>query len=192
MTQFTQPGIQYSPRSFQDMALFHVVSLAVSFGMIFICAFFGVCVFISADESPDSPVTGLLCLLMIGSFFIMGVFLVIYAVSFFVLIYRCWEIIQEGTARTTPGMAVGLLFIPFFNLYWMFVAIHGLAEDMNIYCETYGIEPEYRIDTVLSIITCISFLIPYINSLSPIPLAVLMISFGKAAGRIQERRQGCF
>lgn len=44
---------------------------------------------------------------------------------------RLWKALQHGRARTTPGKAVGLLFVPFFNLYWIFVAIYGLAQDWN-------------------------------------------------------------
>ena len=47
------------------------------------------------------------------------------------LLYRCWEQVSDGNARTTPGQAVGLLFIPLFNFYWQFVAIYGLAQEMN-------------------------------------------------------------
>src|SRR6266852_5492001 len=36
--------------------------------------------------------------------------------------YRMWSAIQDGHARTTPGKAVGLMFVPLFNVYWMFVA----------------------------------------------------------------------
>jgi len=43
--------------------------------------------------------------------------------------YRCWKAIPADIARTTPGVAVGLLFVPFFNFYWYFVSYAGLAED---------------------------------------------------------------
>jgi hypothetical protein len=43
--------------------------------------------------------------------------------------YRCWKAIPVDIARTTPGAAVGLLFVPFFNFYWYFVSYAGLAED---------------------------------------------------------------
>jgi hypothetical protein len=43
--------------------------------------------------------------------------------------YRCWKAIPAEIARTTPGRAVGLLFVPFFNFYWYFVSYAGLAED---------------------------------------------------------------
>src|SRR5215472_4189380 len=44
-------------------------------------------------------------------------------IALLVLIYQMWQSIQDGHARTTPGKAVGFLFIPFFNLYWMFQAV---------------------------------------------------------------------
>ncbi|MDB4662786.1 hypothetical protein OAE61_04050 [Verrucomicrobiales bacterium] len=46
-----------------------------------------------------------------------------------ILHYRCWNAIPVDIARTTPGAAVGLLFVPFFNFYWYFVSYAGLAED---------------------------------------------------------------
>ena len=47
--------------------------------------------------------------------------------------YKAWASIQDGHARTTPGLAVGLMFIPLFNLYWGFQAIYGFAVDYNKY-----------------------------------------------------------
>ena len=49
----------------------------------------------------------------------------------YVFLYRAWHILQPGEARTSPGKAVGFLFIPFFNLYWIFVSYHGWALDWN-------------------------------------------------------------
>jgi hypothetical protein len=50
------------------------------------------------------------------------------------IIYHCWAVIQDGgRARTKPAEAIGFLFIPIFNWYWIFVAYKGLAEDMNNY-----------------------------------------------------------
>jgi hypothetical protein len=50
-----------------------------------------------------------------------------------VLLYKAWSAINDGQARSTPGKAVGFLFIPIFNLYWMFQAIWGWAQDYNKY-----------------------------------------------------------
>ena len=48
-----------------------------------------------------------------------------------IYLYRAWKLIQPGGARVTAGKAVGFLFIPFFSLYWMFVAIGGLPAEWN-------------------------------------------------------------
>ncbi len=49
------------------------------------------------------------------------------------ILYRAWASIQDRHVRTTPERAVGFLFIPVFNLYWLFVAWKGFAEDYNAY-----------------------------------------------------------
>jgi len=53
------------------------------------------------------------------------------SIVFLVLTYRMWNAIQDGYARTSPGRAVGMLFVPFYNLYWIFQAYRGFAEDFN-------------------------------------------------------------
>jgi hypothetical protein len=62
-------------------------------------------------------------------------------IVFLVLTYRMWGAIQDGHARTKPGAAVGLLFVPFFNLYWIFQAYRGFAEDFNSFCARHSINP---------------------------------------------------
>jgi hypothetical protein len=53
------------------------------------------------------------------------------AIMQYVYLARAWSYLRFGNPRTTPGKAVGFLFLPFFNLYWIFVAIYGLAQDWN-------------------------------------------------------------
>jgi hypothetical protein len=53
----------------------------------------------------------------------------------YVLIYKLWKVVEDGYASTTPGKAVGFLFIPFFNYYWFFRAFWGLAKDLNRYID---------------------------------------------------------
>lgn len=48
-----------------------------------------------------------------------------------IYLHRAWRVIQPGGASTTPGKAVGFLFIPFFNLYWYFVAYWKWSQDWN-------------------------------------------------------------
>lgn len=53
-------------------------------------------------------------------------------------LHKAWTILQPGQARTTPGKAVGFLFIPVFNLFWVFQAYYGWAEDWNRIRENHG------------------------------------------------------
>lgn len=63
----------------------------------------------------------------------------IYAfVVFAILVYKMWLAIPPTVARTTPGKAVGFLFIPVFNLYWFFQALWGWSQDWNSYAGQSG------------------------------------------------------
>ena len=106
----------------------------------------------------------------------------------YILLYRSWLLIQDGNARTTPGMAVGFCFIPFFNLYWIYVAFVGLSRDMNTYCEerqiaapviSEGMALAYFILNLLNILNLPLSFIPYVgiifSLLLGIPVTVLYI-----------------
>jgi hypothetical protein len=80
---------------------------------------------------------------------------VVYLAKF---IYRIWAAIQDGPARTTPGRAVGFLFIPVFNLYWIFVAYWGWAKDFNRYVEEKGL-PAPRVHQKTTLALCILALV---------------------------------
>jgi hypothetical protein len=60
-----------------------------------------------------------------------------YTIMQFVLLFQLWKIDQDGSAGTTPGRAVGFLFIPFFQIYWIFRAYTGLSLDQNRYIKTH-------------------------------------------------------
>jgi hypothetical protein len=57
------------------------------------------------------------------------------AILQFILIYKLWQVVQDGFAHTSPGQAVGFMFIPYFNYYWFLPAYHGLAKDLNAYID---------------------------------------------------------
>ncbi len=71
--------------------------------------------------------------------FIGGVLTLLAAqVQFLVLLYRVWRHVIAESERLglplsieTPGKAIGLLFVPFFNLYWIFVALGSLPRQYN-------------------------------------------------------------
>ncbi len=47
------------------------------------------------------------------------------------ILSRAWATLACAAPRTTPSKAVGLLFVPLFNIFWLFVAIYGFAIDWN-------------------------------------------------------------
>ena len=92
-----------------------------------------------------------------------SLYLIVAVVFYMMLLYKSWKQIQDGAVRTTPGKAVGLLFVPFFNLYWNFVALGGLAQDANRYAAERGlaIQPisstlakSYGVLAVVNLLTC--------------------------------------
>lgn len=73
-----------------------------------------------------------------------GTFLLLFgSVVTLVFIHGMWASIQGGPARMTPGQAVGYLFIPFFNIYWVFQVFRGFAQDYNsmLYRRGLNLEP---------------------------------------------------
>lgn len=98
-------------------------------------------------------------------------------VLFWILIYKAWNQIQDGYQRTSSGKAVGFSFIPFFNFYWIFVAIHGLSQDINAYARRYGI-PAPQVNESLALTWCILALcsmVPYLGVIAA--LAAFVIEF---------------
>ena len=45
--------------------------------------------------------------------------------------YSCWKALPEKFRATTPGRALGFLFIPVFNFYWAFISFAKLASGFN-------------------------------------------------------------
>lgn len=130
------------------------------------------------------------------SFLVIGIFTAIAAVVLlYILIYRYWDLIRDGHPQTSPGQAIGFMFIPFFNFYWNFVAIRGLAQDMNRYCRERAIQAPI-IDEQLALWFCILSicnLIPYLNFLTGIATMIIQIvllnSFTKSAVAITNARR---
>jgi len=99
----------------------------------------------------------------------------------YILLYRFWQVNQDGRASTTPGRAVGFMFIPFFNLYWCFRAYPGLSLDQNRYIDTHFKDlpegPVHKSKPAISFIYAIfSFLGGWIANLIIISTFILMVA----------------
>jgi FHA domain-containing protein len=86
------------------------------------------------------------------------------AILALILYYKMWESIKDGHARTSPGKAVGFLFIPFFNLYWIFQVLWGFSQDYNAYVDRHAVNtkklPEglFLAASILPLTTWVPFL----------------------------------
>jgi hypothetical protein len=84
-------------------------------------------------------------------------------------VYKSWELIPRNARYTdsgtqvTPGTAVGYLFIPFYGLYWRFVAHVGLCDALNRVLAAKG--SHKRAPNGLAIANCVVWMIPYLNIL---------------------------
>lgn len=112
------------------------------------------------------------------SFVVIGLAGIIASVVFYCLIlHKCWSLIPTDLAKTTPSKAVGFLFIPFFNLYWNFVAYYGLAQAINIETRRKKISDK-KVNEGLCIAYCILIcctIIPYVGVLASIAAIVIWI-----------------
>ncbi|MGJ8672921.1 GYF domain-containing protein [Rubritalea sp.] len=59
------------------------------------------------------------------------IFSVIAYIFGLIYLHRAWTLLQPSGTAVSPAKAVGFLFIPFFNLYWIFVAYRQWAEEWN-------------------------------------------------------------
>ena len=99
------------------------------------------------------------------------------ATIWYLLLYRAWAVIQDGNASTTPEKAVGFLFIPFYNFYWIFKAWYGFARDYNRYIERYALNAP-KLGEGLFLAFCILFIcsmVPFLNYLAGLPFLVIFI-----------------
>ena len=86
-----------------------------------------------ADLNNDAAAAALL-MGLVAIYIDMFLFTAVGVLSY-ILLYNFWRVVQDGFASTTPGMAIGLLFAPYFNFYWIFRAVYGLSKDLNYYIE---------------------------------------------------------
>jgi len=99
------------------------------------------------------------------------------AVVFLVLTYKMWAAIQGSGVRTSPGRAVGFLFIPIYGFYWVFQAYWGFAKDYNAIVVRHHLDEVPRLREGLFLtyaILSLMSLIPIIN-LIIVPIVYILV-----------------
>ncbi len=112
-------------------------------------------------------------------FSLAGLLGVVVAIMWFKILYIAWDSIQSlreedpsESGMPTPGKAVGFCFIPFFNFYWIFVALAGLAKRMNKFVKNRDIEHDV-ISTTLAVSVPVLLIIGIIGWVT-YPLALIL------------------
>lgn len=143
--------------------------IGITLGLILIVS--GIAMLISTNGREPEPS---IALIYIGC-----VPLLYSSVVNLIFMYKIWSIFPAGTARTTPGKAIGYLFIPFYNFYWVIVAYKGWAQDYNKLIASNNISapvfPE-GLATAICILTIISA-VPYLGVVATIPFIVFQAIF---------------
>jgi len=115
----------------------------------------------------------------IGTILIVLAYIIMFMVIFlwFHLYYMAWKAIQDGHARTMPARAVGFLFVPFFNAYWMFQAIWGFAKDYNAFIARHSMSVKRLPEKLFLayVISCLLWVIPGVNIFAAVITLVLNI-----------------
>jgi hypothetical protein len=76
-----------------------------------------------------------------ATWLLLGIVALIYLMVINLLLWwTAWKSIQDFGARTSPGQAVGFLFIPAVNIYWIFQAFWGFSKDYNSNIDGYDLQ----------------------------------------------------
>jgi hypothetical protein len=76
-------------------------------------------------------------------------------------LYQAWRLVLHGDEDYSPGLMVGLLFVPFFNFYWIFRAVPGLSVAIQDELRRMAPMRPHGAGWAAGLIGCIFFLIPY-------------------------------
>ncbi|GEM_PF-3133548 len=177
------PSVNYLSQAKSASYTLYLTLLLVSLILILFPVAFAV-----AEQNPNRIPVAFYLLALIGSGGLIATF-----VLGLVYLYRAWALIQSPSARTTQGKAVGFLFIPFFNYYWIFQAVYGWAQDYDNYIKTYKHQTPPPVSLNLFLAFCISnvagSLIPFLIPLTFILWFILMHQMCTAINFMAELQQ---
>jgi serine/threonine protein kinase len=105
-------------------------------------------------------------------------------------LYRMWSVVARSPDDPTPGEAVGLLCVPFYNLYWMFRAIPGLSAALKRELHERDPSGHHGAGWKIGLAACVLFCIPYLNLVVPIVFAVWINIANSATNRLIRLREG--
>lgn len=104
-------------------------------------------------------------------------------------LHSAWSSIPYEYRAISPGQAVGMMFVPFYNLYWVFKANVGLASSLDFALAGSG--SMRQASKGAAIFACILQVIPYVNIfLAPFTWVFHMFSIDAARKELCDRLAG--
>jgi len=145
----------------------YIGAMIAAFALLFLCGLPALFLLnsyaIPRDLGIDDDLTNLLVGLLL--FLAIAPFIFLQLILSYVVIYKMWASIQDGrSTRTSPGKAIGFLFIPFFNIYWLFQVWGGFPTDYNRYIQERSL-PIPTLSTGLYVAYPLLLLIPFVGIL---------------------------
>jgi len=105
-------------------------------------------------------------------FLIIGLIILLIAqIYFLIILHKVWQFSINESKRLnlvptikTPGQAIGYLFIPFYNFYWLFMAYGKISSDLNAIAKVKNVPKciSGGLGVTISIL-CILNLIPFVG-----------------------------
>ncbi|MHC4275896.1 MAG: hypothetical protein ACYSWY_07570 [Planctomycetota bacterium] len=98
-----------------------------------------------------------------------------------IFLYRLWQLAQMSNLqikKPSPGKAIGFSFIPYFNLYWMFILYRHLALHLNHLTGHNKISVNLVTIGLALIISGAAFNAPYIALSGGVPGVILFFLSG--------------
>lgn len=95
-------------------------------------------------------------------FLILIIYMIFTWLNSLILTYRIWKSVPPNIAYTSPGMAIALLFVPLFNIYWVFITYGKLTSHLYLLGRKVGLLKNH---SSLAVLYCVTSLIPYFNFL---------------------------
>jgi hypothetical protein len=104
--------------------------------------------------------------------FMLGIVAEVVAIAFSLIwLYQAWRAVLERDEEYSPGLMVGLLAIPFFNLFWMFYAVPGLSRALQRELAHVAPNRPTNAGWTAGLVACVFMLIPYFQ---PVALCIFI------------------
>jgi hypothetical protein len=121
------------PRPPVPVASFGMFAGSIALGIVFLAASLFVMFQTTKVAEPDPAMD----IIMFSCFGVSALCFLLSQIFGMINLYRAWSCLSRAGGTVSPGLAVGLLFVPAFNVYWMFRVFHGFAREWNYLTQYY-------------------------------------------------------